>query len=155
MPIPGGPLHTIVPLENLLAAGLAADPDAKAVVSRQQTWTFREQERASDNLCAQYLDHGLKTGDRIASLMPNRGILLVHYIACFKAGLIAVPLNYRNTAVEIDRALEASGARFMLFHAEREADVLQATTSRELDGLLSFEWEGDSPYPALEDWIER
>ncbi|MEO1113714.1 MAG: class I adenylate-forming enzyme family protein [Pseudomonadota bacterium] len=155
MPVLGGPLHTVVPLEKLLDAGLAANPDAKAVVSRQQTWTFRELDRASDNLCAHYLDCGLKTGDRVASLMPNRGILLVHYIACFKAGLIAVPLNYRNTAVEIDHALEASGARFMLFHAEREAEVQQATKSREMAGLLSFQGQDGGPYPLLEDWIDR
>ena len=30
--------------------------------------------------------------------MPNRVDLVVHYLACFKAGLIATPLNYRYTA---------------------------------------------------------
>ena len=30
--------------------------------------------------------------------MPNRIDLVVHYLACFKAGLIATPLNYRYTA---------------------------------------------------------
>ncbi|WP_305985795.1 class I adenylate-forming enzyme family protein [Roseibium sp. MMSF_3544] len=155
MPISGNPLDDVVSLDKLLHAGLTLKPDEKAVVSLQQTWTFRELDEASDNLCAQYLDRGLKTGDRIASLMPNRGALLVHYIACFKAGLIAVPLNYRNTPIEIERALDASGARFMLFHAEREADILQATQSREMAGLLSFEWRGIGPYPTFEEWIER
>lgn len=155
MPILGGPLKNVVWLENLLDAGLATRPDSKAVVSLQQTWTFRELERASDNLCTQYLDRGLKAGDCIASLMPNRGALLVHYIACFKAGLIAVPLNYRNTPVEIEHALEASGAKFVFFHAEREADVIEATKSLEMAGFLSFEWQVKSPYPVFEDWINE
>ena len=155
MPIFGSPLDEVVTLEKLLDAGLKNKPNAKAVVSLQQTWTFSELDRASDNLCSQYLDRGLKAGDCIASLMPNRGALLVHYIACFKAGLIAVPLNYRNTPVEIEHAFDASGSKFMLFHAEREADVLQATKPREMSGLLSFEWQGSSPYPVLEEWIEQ
>ena len=48
---------------------------------------------------------GLAPGDRVASLMPNRGALLVHYLACFKAGLVAAPLNYRYQAPEVDHAL--------------------------------------------------
>ena len=155
MPISGGPLENVVRLENLLGAGLAATPDENALVSRQQSWTFRQLEQASDNLCTHYLDQGLKSGDCIASLMPNRGALLVHYLACFKAGLIAVPLNYRNTPIEIEHALEASGATFMFFHAEREADILEATKSRDMAGFLSFEWEGEGPYPLFEDWIDQ
>jgi acyl-CoA synthetase (AMP-forming)/AMP-acid ligase II len=34
--------------------------------------------------------------------MPNRIDLVVHYLACFKAGLVATPLNYRYTYREID-----------------------------------------------------
>ena len=37
--------------------------------------------------------------------MPNRTALLIHYLACFRAGLVAVPLNYRYTHREIDHAL--------------------------------------------------
>lgn len=154
MPIFGGTLDNVVSLGDLLNAGLVAKPDEPALVSLQQTWTFRELERASDNLCRHYLDQGLEAGDCIASLMPNRGALLVHYLACFKAGLIAVPLNYRNTPIEIEHALAASDAKFMLFHAEREADVLQATKPRAMSGLLSFEWPGNGPYPSFEDWID-
>jgi len=29
--------------------------------------------------------------------MPNRVDLLIHYLACFRAGVIVTPLNYRYT----------------------------------------------------------
>jgi acyl-coenzyme A synthetase/AMP-(fatty) acid ligase len=77
-------------------------------------------------LAHQYLALGLVPGDRVASLMPNRGVLLVHYLACFKAGLVATPLNYRYQAPEIDHALEVSGAAILIAHAERN-DVLAAS----------------------------
>ena len=52
-------------------------------------------------------------GDRVASLMPNRILLVVHYLACFRAGLVITPLNYRYAPREIDHALEVSGAKAM------------------------------------------
>ena len=55
--------------------------------------------------------------------MPNRIGLVIHYLACFKAGLVATPLNYRYTHREIDHALEVSGARALLAHVERDEDV--------------------------------
>ena len=42
--------------------------------------------------------------------MPNRILLLVHYLACFRAGFVTTPLNYRYAPREIDHALEVSGA---------------------------------------------
>jgi len=74
-------------------------------------------------LAAGLLGLGLEPGDRVASLMPNRWSLIVHYLACFKAGVVAVPLNYRYTPVEIDHALRVSGARVILAHAERDRDL--------------------------------
>mgnify|MGYP000170046864 CR=1 FL=1 len=65
-------------------------------------------------LASDYLRLGLRPGDRVASQMPNRAELLVHYLACMRAGLVAVPLNYRYTAPEIDHALGIGGARMPL-----------------------------------------
>ncbi|HXV79269.1 MAG TPA: class I adenylate-forming enzyme family protein, partial [Candidatus Binatia bacterium] len=49
--------------------------------------------------------------------------LVLHYIACMKAGLVATPCNYRYVPAEIDHALEVSGASVLIAHAEREQDV--------------------------------
>src|SRR5688572_13352872 len=86
---------------------------------------------------------GLAAGDRVASLLPNRGALVVHYLACFKAGLVATPLNYRYQAPEIDHALEVSGAALIVSHAERD-DVLAASqwVLRLRLGRITFEGTG-------------
>jgi long-chain acyl-CoA synthetase len=65
----------------------------------------------------------LKAGDRVASLMPNPIALVVHYLACLKAGLVVTPLNYRYTHREIDHALQVSGDEALLAHVERAEDV--------------------------------
>ena len=125
MPTSGPPLERSIELVCLLENGLRSKPDEPALVSFESRWTWRELDEASRRVAGHYLGLGLKPGDRVASLMPNRGALLVHYLACIRAGLVATPLNYRYQAPEIDHALEVSGASVIVAHAERDADLAQ------------------------------
>lgn len=117
----GAKLERPVVLARLLETGLKEKPHETSLVSLERAWSWRELEDASNRLARQYLALGLKPGDRVASLLPNRGALLAHYIACFKAALVATPLNYRYQAPEIDHALEVSGASILISHVERDA----------------------------------
>ncbi len=133
MLIDGEPLAApAAPLDDLLRIGLRSHPDEVALVSanRRLSWQALEEESAA--LAGGYRSMGLAPGDRIASLMPNRIDLVVHYLACFRAGLIPTPLNYRYTHREIDHALEVSGARALLAHAERAEDVGASKLAGEL-----------------------
>lgn len=133
MPIDGAPLDSpAAPLHDLPAAGIAAAPDEAALVSAEREISWRELEDASLRLAGAYREIGLAKGQRIASLMPNRIALAIHCLACFKAGLVATPLNYRYTFREIDHALEVSGASALLTHAERGEDL---AASRLVDSL--------------------
>jgi long-chain acyl-CoA synthetase len=128
-----------VSLCNLLRAGLDADPDGLALISADTRWTWRTLDDLSDRLAVSLLGLGLHPGDRVASLMPNRPALIVHYLACFKAGLVATPLNYRYMAPEIDHALAVSQARALLAHAEREQDLAASQLARQLPlGTISY-----------------
>lgn len=123
MPLSGPPLDAPLELSRLLERGFEADPGAVALVSRNTCWTWRDLDEASARLASGLLSLGLAPGDRIASLMPNRAALLVHYLACIRAGLVAVPLNYRYMVPEIDHALEVSGASALFAHVERAGDI--------------------------------
>ena len=136
------------PLDQLLRRGLAADPDAVAVESAYRRLTWAELEEESARLAAGYLSLGLERGDRLASLMPNRVALVVHYLACFKAGLVATPLNYRYTAREIDHALSVSTAAALVAHAERAADVATSELAGSLPrGTVVFRDAPDEEVP--------
>ncbi|MGI9032022.1 MAG: AMP-binding protein [Ilumatobacteraceae bacterium] len=85
MELDGPPLDAPAgPLDDLLRAGLAVDPGAVAVESAYRRLTWAELQEDSARLAAGYLSLGLEPGDRLASLMPNRVALVVHYLACFK-----------------------------------------------------------------------
>src|SRR6185503_10698166 len=126
-----------------LAVGLKSKPDDAALVLLQRTWSWRELDEDSTRLAKNYLAMGLTPGDRVASLLPNRGALVVHYLACCKAGLVATPLNYRYQTPEIDHALEVSGASLIVAHAER-SDALAASklVPRLRFGQITFEAKG-------------
>jgi acyl-coenzyme A synthetase/AMP-(fatty) acid ligase len=145
VPITGPKLDRPATLVNLLDVGLKTKPESPALILLHRTWSWRELEDDATHLARQYLAMGLVPGDRVASLLPNRGALIVHYLACFKAGLVATPLNYRYQTPEIDHALEVSGAAMIVAHAERE-DVLADSkfVSQLRLGRVHFEANGNT-----------
>lgn len=146
MPISGPYLDHPVDLPRILERGLAEKPDALALVSLRLRWTWREVDQASENLARNYIALGLAPGDRVASLLPNRTLLIIHYIACFKAGLVAMPFNYRYTPPEIDYAMSVSDAAMLVVHAERAEDIAASKRTANLRcGVISLEG-------ALGDW---
>jgi long-chain acyl-CoA synthetase len=137
----------------LLEMGLRTKPDEPALVSFEGRWTWRELDTASRRLAGHYLGMGMKPGDRVASLMPNRGALVVHYLACIRARLVATPLNYRYQAPEIDHALEVSGAAVIVAHAERDADLANTKLAGRLPlGRIAF-GATDGRQPSLEKFL--
>jgi long-chain acyl-CoA synthetase len=145
MPLTGPPLTRPTPVGNLLDHGFKIKPDDLALVSAETRMTWRQLAEISTRLASQYLVLGLEPGDRVASLMPNRPALIIHYLACLKAGLVATPLNYRYMPPEIDHALEVSGASLLLHHAERDKDVAASRLSNRLSkGVIRYKADGSS-----------
>lgn len=133
MTLAGPTLDRSVDLSRLLEKGLRETPDAIAVSSMSEEVTWRELDAQSHNVASNYLSLGLRRGDRIVSLLPNRILLLVHYLACLRAGFVAVPLNYRYLARDIDYAIGLSKPRLMIAHKERADDIAQCTSVADLE----------------------
>ena len=138
------------------AHGTETKPDAMALVSAEGgAHTSRELDGASDRLAANMLELGVQRGDRVASLMPNRDALIIHYLACFKAGFVATPLNYRCMPPEIDHALEVSEATVMLAHAERDQGFGGQQAAPRLPlGVIRY-GAGDGNRASFEELVQR
>jgi len=149
-----GPLlEAPLKLSDLLKIGLKNRPNDPAVTSMESVVSWSDLDHASGRLAANYLARGLEPGDRVASLMPNRSALIVHYIACFKAGLVLTPLNYRYTPKEINHALDVSEAKIILSHAERAEDIAASKASSLPLGVIWYDGtEGQKP--SLEDLMK-
>jgi long-chain acyl-CoA synthetase len=132
MPHHGPPLAPTLNLDRLLEVGLGRDPAAPALQDLAHTIGWAELDRRVEQLARAYRRLGLQRGDRLASLIPNRVELVVHYLAGLRSGLVLTPLNYRYVPREIDHALTVSGAAALVFHAERLADVQASTVASRL-----------------------
>src|SRR5918996_666538 len=155
VPLSGPPLAEPIDVRNILARGLEAKPDDVAVASAEGGHTWRELDLASDRLAANMLEIGARKGDRVASLMPNRNALVIHYLACLKAGFVATPLDYRYTPPEIDHALEVTEATVLLAHAERDENLAGSQRVGRLPlGVIAY-GAGDGRRPSLEELVER
>ena len=147
MPRSGAPFEEPVVISDLLTGGLAERPDEPVLVSLQASWTWRELDRDAGRLARNLLAMGLRPGDRVASLLPNRCIAELLYIACLRAGLVATPSNYRYMAPEIDHALRVSEASVLVAHAERTGDIALSEVAPQLP-LVRISYGSDEIGPA-------
>lgn len=155
MPIAGPPLESPIELSEILQRGLQSNPDATSLSAATLSWTWRELDEASSRLAANLLALGLQPGDRAASLMPNRTALLIFYLACIKAGLVATPLNYRYQAPEIDHALDVSQPAVLLAHVERDDDLAESKLVSQLPlGRITYGAE-DNRSPSFSELMQH
>jgi fatty-acyl-CoA synthase len=85
-------------------------PDKVGARDLDRAMTFREWNARSCRLANALIGLGLAKGDRVAVLAYNCVEWLEIYAATAKAGLIAVPVNFRLTAEEIRYIVENCGA---------------------------------------------
>jgi long-chain acyl-CoA synthetase len=98
-------------LGGMLHRSAVKNPDKPAVVCGEQTLSYRELDESTDALAGWLLGQGLQPGDRVAIHWTNSVETVRLYFACFKSGLIAVPVNNRLKAPEIAYVLAHSKAR--------------------------------------------
>jgi long-chain acyl-CoA synthetase len=101
-----------------------------AIRCGEQVLSFAELEASSARLAAGLLDAGMAPGDRVGLFMPNCPELVIAYLACFSAGLLAVPLNTRYRAPEVAYAMERSGAELLIVHRDLAAEAAGAAVRR-------------------------
>src|SRR5690348_11196889 len=97
-------------LRSLLRPTVEAQP-LRPALHGQHVWTYGGMDEEASRLARQWLARGLEPGDRVAMLLPNRPETLLVYLACFKSGLVAVPLDYRYRPPQINYVLRHSGSR--------------------------------------------
>src|SRR5262245_57950396 len=92
-------------------------PENAAIVSGTKRFTFRELNDRVGGLAATLKDHGFGAGDRLALLLPNESEYIELIYACAWLGVIAVPLNTRLAAPEIDHILTDSNPHGLIRHS--------------------------------------
>lgn len=80
-------------------------PQAPAVADPRLRLNYGELDRAANRFANLLTHSGVKDGDRVAFILPNRVELAIGFLGTLKAGSIAVPINWRLKAAELDAVL--------------------------------------------------
>jgi long-chain acyl-CoA synthetase len=85
-------------------------------------FTYARLDAMSNAAARALLAHGLKRGERVAILSANRVEFLAAYFGLMRAGLVAVPVNFKFPRQIIHFIMQDAGARFVFCDRARRAD---------------------------------
>ncbi len=139
---------------EMLRRHVSRRPSKIAYVIGDRRVTYAELDRTANRLAHALRALGVRRGDRVGTLAPNRVEYPAIYFAVAKLGAIHVPLNFRWRASELRYALGQSESSVLL-HAGEFAGIVEEvrvglpelrhriSLDRELPDLLSRAADGE------------
>ncbi len=110
---------------DALARAVSRQPDAPALHFQGREWSYRELDRATNRVAHGLIALGLEKGDRVAAYGKNSDAYVFLWLACTRAGLIHVPVNYGLTGKELIYVCNQSGAKALFCDDTLRANVDQ------------------------------
>jgi acyl-CoA synthetase (AMP-forming)/AMP-acid ligase II len=110
-----------VNIAGLLSDGIARAGDRLALVQGSRALSYRALGDRVARLAAGLAGLGLRRGDRVVLLMPNRPELVESLWAAFHGGFVAVPVNWHLHPDEVDYIVRHCGAAAVVVSDETAA----------------------------------
>ena len=107
-------MKNVLDLGRMLTAHARLSPHRIGARDLERSMTFHQWNARACRLANALLGLGLSKGDRVAILAYNTVEWLEIYAAAAKAGLVAVPLNFRLVGKEIRYIVDDSGAAVII-----------------------------------------
>src|SRR5882672_6125998 len=127
----------VMNLAHLLTQNARRHGGREGFVWGDQSWTWREIDRAVSALAAALAARGIVKGDRILVHSKNCDEMFWSMFSAFRLGAVWVPTNFRLMPDEVAYLATASGARAFLCHGDfpDHAAAVQAASP-----ALGFIW---------------
>jgi len=109
---------TWLTLGEMIRVNATKYPKHVAVSDERRSFTFPETNCRTRKLGNALLGLGLRPGDRVAMFLDNSVEICETYWACAKAGLVAVPINFRCVGPEIEYQMNHAEAKVLVAHDE-------------------------------------
>ncbi len=126
-------------------------PTSNTFYRRQITWTVFDEK--ANRVANMLIDRGILPGQKCAILLMNCLEWLPIYFGILKAGAIAVPLNFRLTADEIEYCLDASDTDVLFYGPEFIGRIEDIAYKIKQSTLLFF--VGDQAPTYAEDYYRQ
>lgn len=113
------------------------NPGRTALIFTERNWTFKQLDQAVNQVANQLIDAGLKTGDRVAAYGRNSDAYVILWLACTKAGLIHVPVNYALLGDELKYILDQSDAKAIFYDKELAEPIAKVQMNCAIQGTIN------------------
>ncbi|TVT20591.1 acyl-CoA synthetase [Amycolatopsis acidiphila] len=132
---------------DILRRSASKTPERVALRFADRQWTYAELDDAVSRASAHLLGLGLTKGDRVAAYGKNSDAYLIGFLACARAGLVHVPVNYNLTGGELRYLLEQSGSSVVLADPALAGNVTGTVLllRDSEDSLLAHAMSGEVP----------
>jgi long-chain acyl-CoA synthetase len=141
---------TMTPVE-VLDQLAAARPQQVAFIKDQEIWTYERLAAEVERFAQGLVERGLREGDRVALHMANLPEFVVAYHACFRAGVIAAPLNIRFKAAELEPLLQRLRPSLYIGRAALYSNIASVDSSI-LAANRRFVVDGPVNDPRVQPW---
>lgn len=127
---------------------LEARPDAVAYAEGDRRLTYKDVERASNQIANALAAMGVGQESRVAALTKHHLDCMLLLLAACKLGAVCMPVNWRLTVPELEYIVDNGEASFLLVDAALAPNALKARlpriktlvcTEQAFEGLPSFE----------------
>ncbi|MGY0488161.1 AMP-binding protein [Streptomyces sp. WG-D5] len=89
-------------------------PDRPALVTADQTLSYRQLDEESARLAGWMTDQGVRLGDRVGVFLPNGARFVVALLAVLRIGAVHVPVNPMFRAAELRHELNDAGPELIV-----------------------------------------
>jgi len=140
---------------EILRAHARLRPEATGARDLERTLTYAQWNTRACRLANALLGLGLAKGARVAVLSSNRLAWAEIYAAVAKAGLVAVPINFRLTAAEAAYIIkDCEAAAILVEDALRDTiEAIRADLDLLADRYILFGSDAPAGYKAYEDLL--
>jgi len=111
---------------SLLSQSARKFPKLLAIECEGRSYSYRGFNEEVNRLAHGLLLQGVNKGDKLALMMKNSDYFVFTFFAAAKIGAVAVPVNFRLTAIEVQYILEQSDAAIVVCDKEFEQVIAEA-----------------------------
>lgn len=119
------------------------EPDLPAVKQGDTVLSYAALDAAAARFATVLAEHGVRTGDRVALIMPNVAYFPIAYYAILRLGAIVVPMNPLLKAGEIAYAWTDAGTKVAVVFPLFAEEAAKAATSTGTDVIVTVPGEFD------------
>lgn len=119
-------------LSTVLALNAQRHPEKIAVIFGERQYTYEAFNDEVNRVANALIEKGYKKGSKVAIFMKNSDYFMIVFYGIARAGCVAVPVNFRLTAIETEYILSQSEADLVIGDEISEAllETVNATLTK-------------------------